>query len=52
MNNSVAEPLDFVRLRLRGAACEDNGSGSDLKSRKTHHIFLLSVFLTLEGFKS
>ena len=45
--------LILVRLQLHGAACEDNGSGSssgsgfgsDLKSRKTHHIFFAkSIF--------
>ena len=51
LSSSVAEPFDFGVAPAPGAACENNGSSSTLKSRKTQHIFLPSL-LTFQGFKS
>ena len=41
--------LILVQLRLRGALCDDGGSssGSDLKSRKSRHIFFPHVYFWL-----
>ena len=49
---SAALRSRLILVRLRGAVCYDGGSGSDLKSRKTRHIFSPRLFLTYEGFKS
>ena len=54
--SALQSRLILVQLRLRGAACENNGSGSkygfgsDLKSRKTQHIFF-AMFSDLKNLK-
>ena len=42
--------LLFLPLRLRGATCENNRSGFDL--RKTQHIFFAMSIFDFRGFKS